>query len=207
MANSGWFKQKLNVKDPPTRISLQDFDIYPCVPCWIKWLKGGGGRLQLDTDWGGYLGDYARMIDKLDLHGFENVVVDELQETAKFEEDDHFALDEFRYDGTDNNKIADYVLETCAFQIVTKGWQFLVSTERGENHRGLGTREGINGSLEIPTRLLLRVDELNEAKMNGKLIDPKARRDCKWHVHGLQEQKQCPRYQALRLLYPAGGID
>lgn len=89
----------------------------------------------------------------------------------------------------------DYALECLAYRVVTKGWTNFTGADGSDDIRGWKAfLEQQSDTFGILNKLLVRIDELNETKDAGKLVDPTARKDCKWHEHTEEDREKCPRY-------------
>lgn len=85
----------------------------------------------------------------------------------------------------------DIILEQLAWVIVTKSWAQFWGSPEGVADWNRFICEKDNS--EIINKLLLKIDELNNASLQKSLICPLERRDCKWHEHLTDELKaKCP---------------
>ncbi|KAK5238425.1 hypothetical protein LTR47_000168 [Exophiala xenobiotica] len=202
--HSRFFRILLDTAPPRDIVRLQipnhasfsgDKEEYEVFADWLDALYGleeGGSKLDV---WS--LLDVEQRMQFADFVGsskYKNLVMDSIQQHS-IEKWDLIEL--LRLDDAEESEdlYVDYALECLAYNIVKKGWATFTNFDRIEERDNWKLfMQQQSYTFRSLRKLLLRVDELNEAKDAGKLIDPTARKDCKWHEHTDEDRKECPRY-------------
>ncbi len=133
---------------------------------------------------------YFVFADLVGSEKLKNVIVDSFQRDLTI-----WGLSSLRLSVKDYPSLAtcsDIIIEYWAYLIVTGGWMQFINDYGGTSTWSRFIRHIDNaGSLNT---LFARVDEVNERKAGGTLINPMERKDCKWHEHISEETKaKCPR--------------
>ncbi|KAJ9502741.1 hypothetical protein LTR99_009357 [Exophiala xenobiotica] len=175
-----------------------DKEEYEVFADWLdamyRW-EEGGSKLDVREYW-----DINQRLEFADFVGspkYKNMVMDSIQQHPSNEWSVR-ELDSLTLLVGSADLYVDYAIECLAYRIVTEGWTVFAQADRVEDNnewQEFLRHESEQFELGSLKKLLVRVDELNEAKDAGKLIDPTARKDCKWHEHTNEEREKCPRYR------------
>ena len=189
LENSSYFAIILDSTPERAVVFLPEHD-YEVVADWLNLIFAGKLSL-LDKDMLAFdvIKKYFVFADLVGSEKLKNVIMDSFQGDLRgcklyslhFLEKEHPAL----------TTCSDIITEYLAYVVVTEGWK--------EFFRYCGTSPAWSDFMcdrdnaGIINKLFLKVDELNEEKARGTLINPMERKDCKWHEHISEETKaKCP---------------